>query len=252
MAYPANLAIDYAAPYETGATQLYPIGQKAEDPSGSIFRYTLMGSTIGVANKLYQSAIPTANWLTQTHTVEATAGDTSISFDDGGTAFTVNQAAGGTVLFEETDDLGGIYRIKSNTVTVSTETIMQFEDGVTVQTTMAVAASNVMTFLLNGWSAVIISPAGINTAPNCGIQRVIIAASAYGWTQTRGVASCLFDTDATGGALLLGNACRGATDIAGAVTIHDETAGDAEYQVVGYALETAPDADFGHVFLQIE
>ncbi len=250
MAYPANLSIDYAAPYETGATQLYPIGQKAEDPSGSIYRYTLMGSTIGVANKLYQSAIPTANWLTQTHTVEATAGDTSISFDDGGTAFTVNQAAGGTVLFEETDDLGGIYRIKSNTVTVSTETIMQFEDGVTVQTTMAVAASNVMTFILNGWSAVIISPAGINTAPNCGIQRVIVAASAYGWTQTRGVASCVIDSGAP--ALLLGNNCRGSEDDAGAVALVEESAGILDYQIVGYALETAPDLDFGHIFLQVE
>ncbi len=250
MAYPANLAIDYAAPYETGATQLYPIGQKAEDTAGSIFRYTLMGGTIGVANKLYQSAIPTANWTTQTHTIEATAGDTSISFDDGGTAFTVNQAAGGTVLFEETADLGGVYRIKSNTVTVATETIMQFEDGVTVQLTMAVAANNVMTFILNGWSAVIISPASVNTAPNCGIQRVIIAANAYGWTQTRGVASCLIDSATD--VVLLGNDCRASEADAGAVALHNETAGITDYQTVGYALETAPTADFGHIFLQIE
>ena len=97
MAYPAALQIDYAAPYETTTTQLYPIGQKAEDTDGSVFRYTLMGAATGIANSLYQSAIPTANWVTQTHTVEATAGDTSLSFDDGGTAFTVNQAAGGTV-----------------------------------------------------------------------------------------------------------------------------------------------------------
>lgn len=250
MAYPASLQIDYAAPYETTTTQLYPIGQKAEDTSGSIFRYTLMGSTVGIANNLYQSAIPTAFWISQTHTVEATAGDTSLSFDDGGTAFTVNQAAGGTVLFEETDDLGHIYRIKSNVVTVSTETIMQLEDGVTIQVTMAVAASNVMTFILNGWREIIVSPASTNTAPNCGIPRIIIAANAFGWTQTRGVASCLIDSTTL--AVLLGNNIRASEDDAGAVALVEETAGISDYQNVGYALETAPDADFGHIFLQIE
>ncbi len=238
--------------YAVGVAQRYDIGQKLETPSGEVYRYTLMGSSVGVANKLYQSSIPDNNWLTQTHTVAIAVGDTSFSFDDGGTAFTVDQMAGGTVLFEETDDLGHVYRIKSNTVTVSTETIMTLENGVTIQVAMAVAASNVLTALLNQWRETIISPATANTAPNCGGSRVILAADGFGWTQTRGVASCLFDDDATGGALLLGNACRAATDIAGAVTIHDETAGDAEYQVVGYAMETAPDADFGHIFLQIE
>ena len=238
--------------YFVGTQQRIQMGQKMETPSGEIYRYTLMGSTIGVANKLYQSSIPIANWITQTHTVALAVGDTSLSFNDGGTAFVVDEAAAGTVLAEETDDLGHIYRVKSNNATASNETIFTFENGVTVQIAVAVAASNVLTFIKNPWRQTIISPATINTASNAGVSRVIIAANGFGWTQTRGVCSCLFDTDATGGALLLGNACRAATDIAGAVTIADETAGDAEYQLVGYAMETAPDADFGHIFLTLE
>jgi hypothetical protein len=252
MAYPGTLQIDHAAPYETSTDQFYPRGQKAEAPDGSIFRYTLMGSTVGVANKLYQSSIPAANWITQTHTVALAVGDTELSFDDGGTAFTVNQMENGTVLVEETDDLGHIYVIKSNVATAATETIMQLHDGVTIQVAVPVAAGNVLTALLNPWAETIISPASINTAANAGVSRVIIAASGWGWTQTRGVASCLFETDATGGALLLGNTCRAANEVAGAVSILDETAGDAEYQHVGYAMETAPTADFGHIFLTIE
>ncbi len=250
MAYPANLAIDYAAAYETTTTQLYPIGQKAEDTSGSIYRYTLMGSTVGVAYKLYQSSIPVANWLTQTHTVEATAGDTSISFNDGGTAFTVNQAAGGSVVFEETDDLGGFYRIKSNVVTASNETIMQLEDGVLIQVTMAVAASNVMSFILNPWSATIITPVGDNTAPSIGVSRVIIAANGFGWTQTRGVTSCLSEDD--GQPALVGNEIRASQDVAGAYSLRDETAAEIDEAPIGVCFETAPTADFGHIFLQIE
>ena len=100
MAYPGTIQLDYGAPYETTTVSLYPLGQKMEDPSGSIFRYTLMGSTVGVANKLYQSSIPVSNWTSQTHTIALAVGDTEISFDDGGTALTVHQAENGSLLAE--------------------------------------------------------------------------------------------------------------------------------------------------------
>ena len=250
MAYPGTVQIDYGSPYETSTAPQYPLGQKAEDPSGSIFRYTLMGSTVGVANKLYQSSIPVAAWTTQTHTVALAVGDTEISFNDGGTALTVNQAENGSIVVEETTDLGHIYSIKSNVVTVSNESICQLQDGVAVQAAVAVEAGNVLTLILNPWAETIISPASVNTAPNAGVSRVIIAANGYGWTQTRGVSSCLIDSGAP--AVLLGNSARASETVAGAVALSDEVAGINEYQIVGYAMETAPDADFGHLFLQIE
>ncbi|KKL78553.1 hypothetical protein LCGC14_2023720, partial [marine sediment metagenome] len=191
MAYPGTIQIDYGTPYETSTASQYPLGQKAEDPSGSIFRYTLMGSTVGVANKLYQGSIPVANWTTQTHTVALAVGDTEISFDDGGTAFTVNQLEGGSLLVEETDDLGHIYRVKSNVVTASTETICQLEDGVTVQKEVVVSALNVLTANLSPWAEVVITPATTPTNIVVGVPRVIIAANAFGWVQSRGLASTL-------------------------------------------------------------
>lgn len=252
MGFPAVIYGAEKDVYETGTFQQYPIGQRLITPAGDVFRYGEIGTTIGVANNLYQAAVPTANWLSQALTTAMAVGDTTITFADGGTSAAVDEIAGGTILVEETDDLGHIYRVKSNDATASSETLCRLEDGVTVQVAVAVAANNVTTVLKNLWKDVVISPAGINTAANVGIPRVIIAADAYGWVQTRGVASCLFETDATGGALLLGNECRAANEVAGAVSILDETAGDAEYQHVGYALETAPTADFGHIFLTIE
>ncbi len=238
--------------YFVGTQQRGQMGQKMETPSGEVFRYTLMGGTIGIANTLYQSSIPIANWTTEAITVAMVVGDTSISFFDGGTAFVVDEAAGGVLIAEETADLGHLYRVKSNGATASNETIMVLENGVTVQLAIAVAANNVLSFIKSAWREVIISPASINTAPNAGIQRVIIAANGFGWTQTRGVASCLFDTDGTNGALLLGNNVRAADEIAGAVGLLQETAGDADYQRVGYALSSAPTQDFGPIYLQIE
>ncbi len=246
MAYPATLQIDYATPYETTTVQQYPIGQKAEDTSGSVFRYTLMGGVVGIANSLYQTAAVTANWVTQTHTVAIAAGDTSISFNDGGTAFTVNQAAGGTVIFEETADLGQLVRIKSNVVTASNETIMQLEDGVTVETAMAVASGNVLTFMLNPWSAVLIHPTTTPTGLMTGIPRVIIAASAYGWLQTRGVSSCIVV-----GTPVVGNICIPAGTTAGSVG-EAATQTTTVTQIPGTIIEAGPSGDFGHIFLQIE
>ena len=247
---PGTLQIPYSAPYETGLKQLELVGQKAETPDGSIFRYTQMGGVVGVANKLYQSAVPAALWLTQVHTVALDVGDTEISFKDGGTAFVANEAAGGTLVLEETADLGHIYHVKSNIATASNQTIMQLEDGVTVQVAMTVAANNVLTFIKNPWKDVIISPASASTAPVAGIPRIIIALAAFGWLQTRGPASCLIDSATD--VVLLGNDVRASEVDVGAAALHNETAGITDYQTVGYALETAPTGDFGHIFLQIE
>ncbi len=247
---PGTLDIPYSTPYETGLKQLHAVGQKAETPDGSIFRYGQMGATLGVANKLYQSSIPIGNWTSILHTVALAVGDTEISFNDDGTAFVANEAAGGTIIAEETADLGHIYHVKSNIATASNETIMQLEDGVTVQAAVAVDTANVLTFIKNPWKDVIISPAAINSAPNAGIPRVVIAIAAFGWIQTRGPASCLIDSTTL--AVLLGNNIRASEDDVGAVALVEETAGLSDYQNVGYAMETAPDGDFGHIFLQIE
>jgi hypothetical protein len=49
-----------------------------------------------------------------------------------------------------------------------------------------------------------------------------------------------------------GTQLRGSEDDVGAVALREESVGIMDYQKVGYALETAPDGDFGHIFLQIE
>jgi hypothetical protein len=247
---PAVLHGEEKDAYETGAVGVYAIGTKMITPCGSIFRYASLGTTTNAGNKLYQSSVPDNNWITQTHTIAITVGATFFSFDDGGTAFTKNQMAGGTVLLEETGDLGHIYQIKANDVTVNTETIMYLEDGVSIQVAMAVAANNVLTAILNPWREIVISPASINTAGNCGIPRISITDAEFGWIQTRGVASCVIDSDSD--VVTYGTQLRASEDDVGAVALREESAGVMDYQCVGYALETAPNLDFGHIFLRIE
>jgi hypothetical protein len=249
MAFPGTAQIDYATPYETAASQLpYPVGQRAETPDGCLYRYTLMGSVAGVAGKLYQSAAPVANWTTQAHTVALAVGDTEISFKDGGTAFTANQLAQGTISVEETADLGAIYTVKSNVATAANETVCQLHDGVTIQVAMAVAANNVLSALLNPWREIIVHPS-VPTGLCVGIPRVVIGASTWGWAQTRGPANCLSDSST---AVLVANEVRPSEAADGAVALRDETAAYIDYQDVGVAMHAGIDGDFTQIYLKID
>ncbi len=249
MGFPSTIYGAEKDTYETGAIQLYPIGQRLELPDGSIFHYAEKGAGAGVANKNQQSSIPVANWTNVDLTTALAVGATQVQFKDAGTAFVVNEAAGGHVAVEETGDLGHIYRIKSNTATATNVTIMQFEDGVTAQ---KVVTANATTFVKNPWKDFIIAPATAPTSGPCGVPRVIIAANAFGWLQTQGVASCLIETDTTGGALAVGDKARAANEVAGALSVHEETTVDQRQPILAICLVTRTTAEFGPVFLIIE
>ncbi len=245
-----TIPIDYGTPYETGATKLYDIGQRAEDPDGSVFRYTLMGGTTGVANKIYQGAAAITDHQDTEHTVALVVGDTQITFHDDTTGFTVDECQGGHITVESAADLGHIYRIKSNALTSGNETVCQLEDGVSVQFAVPVAGANHLTLQRSTWLETLIGVNGVNTAPNAGIPRVVIASSAYGWLQTRGPASCLFANDAQ--PVLVGNGVRSSSAIAGAISLLDETAGKIDYGHCGYCMFTAADAHFGQIYIQVD
>ena len=199
--------------YEQSTVQLYPLGQKLITPNGSIFRYTLMGGVAGVANKIYQSEAPTSGWASQALATATAVGDTSMLFKDNAAAFAANLFQGGTVLIEETDDLGHLYRIKTNDASAGTaEARLYFEDGVTVKVAVAVAAGNVATVMKNPWRDIVICPITAPTAVAVGIPRVIITNAQYGWLQTQGVASCLVS-----GTMVVGRAVSLATAVTGAL-----------------------------------
>jgi len=249
---PGTLEINYSIPYETYTTQQFGIGQRAETPDGSIFRYAEMGAGQGLANKLYQGAVEVSNWQDTEHTVAIAVGDTEISFFDDGTAFAVDEAAGGHIVVESFADLGHIYRIKSNIATASNETIMQLMKGVSVIKEVPVATGNHLTFTKNQWKDIIISPAGVSTAAIAGVPRVIIVLDTWGWVQTRGSCSCVVDSAAE--PALVGNGIRPGNLEAGAVSLRDETnaAEQVDYMPIGQCEYTAATSGFAQIFIQVE
>ncbi len=247
-----TLEIDYSIPYERGANQLHDIGQRAETPDGSIFRYSEMGAVQGVANKLYQGVPADTNWQDTEHTVALTVGDTQITFHDDGTTLATDEAKGGHIVVESTADLGHIYRVNFNTATVVDETVMQLMPGVTVQYEVLVASGNHLTFTKNQWKELVISPIGVSTAAIAGVTRMAIPAAAYGWVQTRGSCSCVVDSAAE--AVLVGNGIRVGNLEEGAVSLWDETAAaeQIDYMPIGQCEYTAASSGFAQIYLQVE
>lgn len=230
--------------YETTAYQLFPVGQRMQTPLGSVFRYTQMGATIGVANNLYQGAVDISGHQSAAFPVALAVGDTTITQLMATTAAVANEYARGTVLVEETDDLGHIYPIKSHPAAgIGANCVLTLEDGVTVQVAVAIAAGNVGTMKKNPWKDVIIAPVTTPTAKAAGIPRIIIAASGWGWVQTRGTASCLVS-----GTWVLGAPLTDGSGAAGSI-MPSAAATDAS---VAICLEVAPAADFGHCYLLID
>ena len=232
--------------YAVGARQLWPIGQKMQTPDGSIFRYAKMGATLGVAANLYQSEASKADWTTQAiATTAMVVGDTTITFTPAvGTALSANDLAGGTVIAEETADLGGLYHVKSHPAAAGgAACVLTLEDGVTVQVAMAIAVNNVLTALKNPWRDVILGVITNPTGQAAGIPRVVIAAAGFGWLQTRGVASCLVvGTWVVGDRLAAGLTAAGGIGPSGAAT--DPS--------IAVAMLVGVVADFGHCFLTID
>lgn len=227
-------------------TALFPVGQKMELPDNRIFRYAEMGNTIGVANKLYQSEVPKAGWLTELIFETLAYGDNHAGLEDSSEAIIHNDFAEGYFLVEETADLGNYYPVASNLAVASgapqqLANACFFKDGVFVVTEVADAAANVFNIIKNAWKDIIIKPASDQTALVSGVPPSIIAANDWGWCQTRGIAGCLI-----AGSLILGQEVRPDETVAGAVAEmdYDDTGNDSNGPV-GRVVEVAPDADFG-------
>lgn len=256
MSFPNTIQGSHAEPYNTGSVRLYDLGQRLECPNGRIYRYSEMGATVGVANKIYASEAPdTALDTLQIAATQTAATSTTMTFTNGTTAITEDMFKFGYVIVEETDDLGEIHRIYSNNaVAVGGEGTLYLYPGDVVQVTVDTTGGNVITIIKNPFKDIIIAPLSATlTSHLIGVPPVIIAANAYGWVQTHGVCSILVE-----GTPIIGQEVRitESTSAAntGAVTALDYNEDDADEDLgtVARCMEVAATTEFGTFFLVIE
>jgi hypothetical protein len=176
--------------YTDSATQMHPLGARAESTDGRGFRYVKVGAVATVPGKVYQAAAEDTTNMTLSggHSVAAQAvGDTTITLSNSIT-MAVNKLAGGYLSVNVTPGQGQLYKIKSNTaVTGAVGMVITLEDPIRV----ALTTSSKVIFLPSPFNGVIVEP-GSTTAKVVGVAVSAITAGNYGWIQTTGPCSCLF------------------------------------------------------------
>ena len=226
---------------EDSTTQEYNLGAKATTNDGRAFRYCKVGSGANlVAGMLYSAPSSVANH-TNIAVVSGAAGSNEIVVTLGGTAATINQYAGGTIIINNETGQGFTYSIKSHPAQTSTtgNVTITTDDEETIVT--AVDTTSKASLVPNQYNGIVIHATTEIAAP-VGIANTQVTLSQYGWIQTRGpVASLCGATTAIGLPVSASDTTEGATEV-----------GDGILAPIGYQIVAGVTGEYNPVFLTID
>jgi len=226
--------------YVSSSTRNHNFGERMVTSDGRVFRYARAGAVDLVAGNMIQAPAQVANHLALTPTAAA-IGDTSITVTLGATAATAGQYAGGWAIISTTPGNGYAYPILGNPAASSSGSLT-----VTLAQPLLVAltTSSRVDLQANPYNGVIQTPITTLTGAVVGNAPYIIAATEYGWIQTRGPAACLVKgTPGVGLAVVCPGTAAGAVVVDGAAS---------ETPVVGVMMSTGVDGKNNAVMLLLE
>ncbi len=180
--------------WHNSATETVPVGTLMIIEDGRSFRFCeIAASVTTVVGGLLQAEV---------HTTDQ-SGEAIGTLDAGVTILTGAGSTSSNVAVDEyvngyayTDNAVTLpmMRIKSNSAITagSTGTITLYNP-----TPTAIASGNTLCYIKNPWRDVILKPASAETAPAIGVNKVVITADYFGWVQTSGPASVLYDASTT-------------------------------------------------------
>ncbi len=203
--------------FSTSATQAHALGTKAVTRDGREFRYCQAGaSALVVGNVIQAPAQITAH---QDMTPSAAAiGDTSITVTPGATAGAANLYANGWAFISVTPGLGYLYEVSSHAaITASVAFVINLFKDSALQ--VALTTSSRVGLTHNPYKNVIQSPVTTLTGAVVGVAVYPIAATQYGWIQTKGPGGVLVaGTPGVGLAVVVPATAAGAVVVDGAAS----------------------------------
>ena len=252
MSFPNRIYGDFGAEKVTNTTKKRALGTILELPDGREFKYVLNGSGAITSGKLTSSAAMIGNHDMDLTTAAASVGDTSITVTLGATAATKDQYADGYIYTNDnttTSDRGEgqIYRIASNPAADGSATLagtLAANDPVAV----ACTATTLSGLVVNPYSGIVVSPTTV-TNRTLGVTATDIAANAYGFVQTKGLASVLVS-----GTVVAGEPLRvaGATTAGAAMALDRDGSGENEQEIGVVHNVVAVTTDYCLAFLNID
>jgi hypothetical protein len=178
-------------------TQRWPFGTQLVMQDGRKYRFGY-APTLLVVGDLLTSAANVANHVNLT-AVASALGTGTPSVTTGATAATANQYAEGFAVVSVTPDGGRVYKIDNHLANAgSAALVLNLAAGDTIKA--AWTTTSRVDLIKNPYDGVIQAPVTTITGAPVGAACSAIAAGAYGWVQTAGIAAIL-----TQGTLVLGN-----------------------------------------------
>ncbi len=251
MSYPVLYHGGEAEAFNSYATERdgVMIGGKMMLSDGRIFRYTHCGSSTAlVVGSLNQAVVHTTNYSAEAVGVIA-AGETVLTaVGSTGTSPVADQMKFGYAYTDNATTLP-MMQIKSNTLITAgaaTGTITLFTPTPTI-----IATANTLCYFENPWEDIIVKPASANTAMVLGICKIALTKAYWGWVQTQGPTTALYDSSTTAIAGI-GDPVGPDQAVAGAISGLANAATDTD-NIIGAALGLVEgDTEQTPIFLQID
>ena len=230
--------------FTSSATQGTDLGALATTGDGRYFRYAKVGATALVPGYVYQGPASDATNLNpsgglaigQAHATGATTFTVSTS-----TTIAADALNGALMSVAVTPGQGYTYRVKTNAVTAgATGLAVTLEDPLLTNVTTATR----VVFAINQYNGIIVMPA-VLTASVVGVAVYPVAASYFGWIQTRGIGSVLIQGTPAPGKWVGSNA-ENITGMAAYVT------GVVGFSGVGVMTATGVSGEYDLVDLRID
>lgn len=238
-----NLQIVPQELYTSSTTQGTDLGALATTGDGRYYRYAKVGATALVPGQVYQGpANSNANWnpvgglgVGQAQATGQNSFTVSASI-----TLAANDLAGGVMSVAVTPGQGYTYKVKSNSaVSAATGAVITLEDPLV--TNLSVASRVV--FYPNQYNGIVVVGT-TPTAPIVGVAVYPVAATAFGWVQTRGLGSVLIGSTAAPGQQVASNGLNGTTGAVAPAT--------GSYGLVGMAVATANLGEYDVIQLSID
>lgn len=170
--------------------QQHNLGELGVDKWGRKFRYAQFGAATGVTGYLLQEPAEATNFRSMACQATVSIGDTMIPVTLGGTAVTANQFESGDLCVESSTGIGQGFKITRHDVQTSTTGTCKFYVDRAVK--IALSTSSQISVRKNSYDGAIEFPVTPTGAP-IGVALYAYTASYYGWIQSGGDASVLWD-----------------------------------------------------------
>ena len=231
----------------------FPYGTQLIMFDGRKYRFCIAGASALVVGNLLQAAANIGNHVDTTAAANA-ADVRTLTTTLGATLASLDQYFQGYGVISVTPGAGEVYVFDTTPAVASTGSFVgDLRAGQRIRT--ALTTTSRVDLIKNPYDNVIQNPATASGIP-VGVAVVAIAASAFGWVQTRGIASIL-----TAGTVVLGVMVTASTGTAGAIMPYTFTLNEAgpntvdgtqQKAPVGLVQRVAASTAWSAIFLQID